>query len=136
MESWLSGRKRPFAKWLSPNRLHRFKSYTLRQYGGCRAWGTNSLENCGTERLMVRFLHPPPIAELVQWQNTCFTRRVSVVRFHHSAPVTLECGEEVVSLSFCHCWRETKYAPVAQLVEASDLGSEGWEFDSLLGHQI
>ena len=28
----------------------------------------------------------PVYAGLVQWQNTCFTRRVSVVRFHHSAP--------------------------------------------------
>lgn len=27
-------------------------------------------------------------------------------------------------------------APVAQLVEAADLGSEGWEFESLQGHQF
>lgn len=61
MESWLSGRKRPFAKWLNPNRFHRFESYTLRQYGVsnrqgvCTAWKADgSRKGIGVGYLLLR----------------------------------------------------------------------------------
>lgn len=61
MESWLSGRKRPFAKWLNPNRFHRFESYTLRQFGVsnrqgvCTAWKADgSRKGIGVGYLLLR----------------------------------------------------------------------------------